>query len=104
MTTTIACSRIALRITIPIAGRRSAGDQDELEPLLAVALPALDDPVVEPLEELDELEDGLDDSVFDEPEPLAEEAPDVEPLSADDPVDSLADELDPDLSDRESLR
>src|SRR5262244_3495857 len=100
MTTTIACSRIALRITIPIAGRRSAGDQDELEPLLAVALPALDDPVVEPLEEL---EDGLDDSVFDEPEPLAEEAPDVEPLSADDPVDSLADELDPDLSDRESL-
>ena len=66
-----------------------------------MALLVLDDPVVEPLD--DELEDELDDSVFDELEPLVE-ALDVEPLSADDPVDSLAGVLDPDLSERESLR
>lgn len=66
-----------------------------------MALLALDDPVVEPLD--DEPEDEFDDSVFDELEPFVE-APDVEPVSADDPVDSLAGELDPDLSERESLR
>lgn len=70
-----------------------------------MALLVLDDPVVEPLDDEldDEVEDELDDSVFDGLEPLVE-APDVEPLSADDPVDSLAGELDPDLSERESLR